>query len=148
MSVREYELDTPLKDGQTQDLNEDRSAKVTSNCVSVCHANNGNATVSATSALIVPVWLHHKDDPKREVQVYAIIDDQSNISFVADKVREKVGLNSPEVTLQLGTMHAVKNIKTTRINDLIVSRHNKLVKEDLLKLYTRDQIPARKEQIL
>ena len=44
-------------------------------------------------------------------------------------------------------MHAVENINTTKINGLIVSRHDKLVKIDLPKLYTRDQIPARKEQI-
>ena len=44
-------------------------------------------------------------------------------------------------------MHAVENINTTKINGLIVSRHDKLVKIDLPKLYRRDQIPARKEQI-
>lgn len=48
---------------------------------------------------------------------------------------------------QLGTMHAIENIETMKINDLIVSHHDKLVKIDLPKLYTRAQIPARKEQI-
>ena len=63
------------KDGQLEDSNGDESEKVTSNCVSVCHASNGNPTSSATSALIVPVWLHHKDDPEREIQMYAVLDD-------------------------------------------------------------------------
>ena len=44
-------------------------------------------------------------------------------------------------------MHAIENINTMKINGLIVSRHDKLVKIDLPKLYTRDQIPDRKEQI-
>ena len=48
----------------------------------------------------------------------------------------------------IGTMHAVENIDTIKINGLIVSRHDKLVKIDLPKLYTTDQIPAKKEQIL
>lgn len=64
---------------------------------------------------------------------------------MTDEVCEKLGLIGPEVTLQLGTMHAIENIKTMKINDLIVSRHDKLVKIDLPKLYTRDQFPARKE---
>lgn len=72
-----------------------------------CRANDSNAAVNATNVLIVPVRLHHKDDPMREVEVYAIIDDQSDICFVTDKVCEKLGLNSPEVTLQLGTMLAI-----------------------------------------
>ena len=45
----------------------------------------------------------------------------------------------------IGTMHAVENINPN--HGLIVSCHDKLVKIDLLKLYTRDQIPTRKEQI-
>ena len=142
-----YEPVASKKDGQLEDSNGDESEMVTSNCVSACDTSNGNATSSATSALIVPVWLHHKDDPEREIQVYSVLDDQSDTCFVTDEVCEKVGLKGPEVTLQLGTMHAVENINTTKINGLIVSRHDKLVKIDLPKLYTRDQIPARKEQI-
>ena len=43
-------------------------------------------------------------------------------------------------------MDAVENIKTMKINGLIISRH-KLVDIELPKSYTRYQIPARKEQI-
>jgi len=44
-------------------------------------------------------------------------------------------------------MHAVEKITTSKINGLVVSRHDKLVKIELPKSYTRGQIPARKEQI-
>ena len=142
-----YEPVAPRKDGQLEDSNGDDSELATSSCESVCHASGGNATSNATSALIVPVWLHHKDDPERETQVYAVLDDQSDTCFVTDEVCEELGLKGPKVTLQLGTMHAVENINTMKINGLIVSRHDKLVKIDLPKSYTRDQIPARKEQI-
>ena len=81
------------------------------------------------------VWLHHKDDSKRD-SVYTVLDDQSDICFVTDKVCEKLSLKGPEVTLQLGTMHAIENINTMKINGLIVSHHDKLVKIDLPKLYT------------
>ena len=52
---------------------------------------------------------------------YAVLDDQSDICFVTDKVCEELGLKGPEVTLQLGTKHAVENINTVKINGLIVS---------------------------
>ena len=44
-------------------------------------------------------------------------------------------------------MHAVENISTSKTDGLVVSRHDKLVKIELPKSYTREQIPARKEQI-
>ena len=84
---------------------------------------------------------------QKETQVYAVLDDQSDTCFVTDEVCEELDLKGPKVTLQLGTMHAVENINTMKIKGLIISRHDKLVKIDLPKSYTRDQIPARKGQI-
>ena len=138
-----YDPVAPKNDEQSGRSNKE-IAKATSSCVSACHANNCRVT---TSALIVPVWLHHKDDPKRETQVYAVLDDQSDTCFVTNEVCEKLGIKGPEVTLQLGTMHTVGNISTMKIDGLVVSRQDKLVKIELPKSYSRDQIPSRKEQI-
>ena len=77
-----YEPLVPRKDGQLKDSYGDDSERATSSCVSVCHASSGNVTSNATNALIVPVWLHHKGNPERETQVYAVLDDQSDTSFV------------------------------------------------------------------
>ena len=140
-----YEPVAHRKDGQLEDSNGDDSERATSSCVSVCHASSGNATSNATSALIVPVWLHHKDNPQRETQVYAVLDDQSDTCFVTDEVCEELGLKGPKVTLQLGPMHAVENINTMKINGLIISRH-KAVKIDIPKSYTRDQIPPKRSR--
>ena len=113
-------------------------------CASACHANDRSVT---TSLLIVPVWLHHKDDPQKELQVYAVLDDQSDTCFFTNEVCKKLGLEGPTLTLELGTMHAVEKITTSKINGLVISSRDKLVKIELLKSYTRDQISARKEQI-
>ena len=117
-----YEPVALKKDAQLEDSNGDDLKKATS-----CQVSNGNATSNETCALIVPVWLHHKDDPERETQVYAVLDDQSGTCFVTDEVCEKLGLKFPEVSLQPGTMHAVENINTMKINGLIASRYDKLV---------------------
>lgn len=48
------------------------------NCSSVCHSVE---RISVTNSLIVPVWLHHKDSPQREVMVYTLLDDARDTTF-------------------------------------------------------------------
>ena len=95
----------------------------------------------------MPVWLGHRDEPKREVQVYAVLDDQSDTCFVTDEVCNTFGLSGPELILELGTMHTVGNVSTRKIEGLVVSRDDKIAKIPLPKLYSREQIPVRREQI-
>ncbi|KAK3743481.1 hypothetical protein QZH41_013096 [Actinostola sp. cb2023] len=120
----------------------DGTAKAVSNCVNVCANDCGT-----TSSLIVPVWLHHKDQPEKQVQVYAVLDDQSDTCFITNEVRDELGLQGIELTLELGTMHAVESVSTQNIEGLVVSRNDKLVEIILLKIYTRGQIPVRRDQI-
>ena len=115
--------------------------KVTSSCVSVCHASDSDSGTT-TSSLIVPVWLRHRDEPKWEVQVYAVLDDKSDTCFVTDDVCNTLGL-----ILELGTMLAVENVSTRKIEGLVISRDDKIAKIPLPKLYSREQIPVRREQI-
>lgn len=50
------------------------TARATNSCVS-CQLNDCNGT---TSSMIVPVSLYHQDKPDCKVQVYAVLDDQSD----------------------------------------------------------------------
>ena len=75
-----------------------------------------------TTSLILPVLIHHKNDPDRRVKVYAVLDDQSDTCFVTDDVRDKLGVTGLVIKLELGTMHAIEKIDTQRIDDLVVSR--------------------------
>lgn len=62
--------------------------------------------------MILPVLIHHKDDPDRRVKVYAVLDDQSDTCFITDDTTKSLGVTGPAVKLELGTMHAVENIDT------------------------------------
>ena len=42
--------------------------------------------------MIVPVILHHKDNPGIEVTVYALLDDASDTTFIKSSVKEKLGV--------------------------------------------------------
>ena len=105
----------------------------TNNCVNCSYT---------TTSMILPVWIHHKDDRDRRVKVYAVLDDQSDTCFITDDVTNYLGVTGPAVNLELGTMHAVENIDTQRIDGLIVSRFDGQVDIPLPKAYTRRHIPG------
>ena len=72
--------------------------------------------------MIVPVWLHHVDNPKKERLVYAILDDQSNTTFIKEITIMALGITGPKTQLLLSTMHAQnKPISSRKINGLMVS---------------------------
>ena len=100
-----------------------------------------------TTSMILPVWIHRKNDPDCRVKVYAVLDDQSDTCFVTDDVIDKLGVTGPVIQLELGTMHAIEKINTQRINDLVVSRFDGKVNIPLPKAYTRTHIPGQRGQI-
>ena len=88
--------------------------------------------------MILPIWIHHKDDPDRRVKV----DDQSDNCFITDDVTNNLGVTDPAVKLELGIVHAVENIDTQRIDGLIVTRFEGQVDIPFPKAYTRRHIPG------
>ena len=114
------------------------TVKATNNCVSCS---------DTTTSMILPVLIHHKDDPDRRVKVYAVLDDQSDTCFITDDIAKSLGVTGPAVKLELGTMHAVENIDTQKIEGLVVSRFDGQVDIPLPKAYTRNLIPGLRGQI-
>lgn len=115
------------------------------NRVVVCHNNECKDTT--TSCLILPVRIWHKDNPDKKIMSYAVLDDQSDTCFVTDSVCDQLNIEGPETVIELGTMHAVENIKTQKISGLIVSPEDETVDIPLPKAYSRENIPARRDQI-
>jgi hypothetical protein len=52
---------------------------VNASCTEIC----GNKNTSKSCAKILPVNVYHKDNPENIVQMYAVIDDQSNRSLAS-----------------------------------------------------------------
>jgi hypothetical protein len=90
------------------------------NRVVVCHSNHCNEVT--TSSLILPVWICHKDNPEKKIMTYAVLDDQSDTCFVTDSVCDQLEIEgTAETVIELGTMHAVENIRNQKIRGVIVS---------------------------
>ena len=71
--------------------------------------------------MIVPVWLSHTDSPEVETLLYAILDNQSNTSFILKQTANRLKLPSADVTLSLSTMLAADQlINSNKITGLSV----------------------------
>ena len=99
------------------------------------------------TSMIVPVWIS-KPDSKDEILTYALLDTQSDSSYILESTASSIGLQGEEVKLSLSTMTAkdtkiisqqIKNIKIRGINT------DKAI--ILNEAFTREFIPANRKQI-
>lgn len=135
--------DKKQKDQEKIEAHEDHDSSSVS---SVCPHTVGDRG-SVTNSMIIPVWFHHKDNPQREVLVYALLDDASDTTFIKSETLRELGLCGPEIRLNLHTMLGKEEISVEKINDLVVKRVDKRVEVELPKAYSRTRIPHRKNQI-
>ena len=69
--------------------------------------------------MIVPVWLHHNENPEREILVYALLDDQSDTTFILETALDQLGVEGHNTQLSLSTLHAEGEvIKSHKKTDL------------------------------
>ena len=64
--------------------------------------------------MVVPVYLSHKDNPTHERLVYAMLDTQSDTTFIVEDTCASLGLSGVSVELSLSTMHAENKIIESR----------------------------------
>ena len=79
--------------------------------------------------------------------MYALLDDASDTTFIKESVREQLGIEGLETTLQLSTMLGREKIAVRKVEGLVAKRLDKQVEIQLPKTYTRDSIPSRRDQI-
>ena len=118
-----------------------------SNCIEVLDTKATGEPVS--HSLIVPVWVHHSNDMGRKILTYALLDDQSDACFIKDSALEALGINGPEVELELSTVLAQKKIKSRKITGLVVRGVNETVDIALPThetSYLHDKIKFREEK--
>lgn len=120
---------------------QDVTKETTSNRV----VQEGNS--NQTSA-IIPVYVSTPSDSSKEVLVYALLDSQSDSSFILEEVAEVLDTETEQVKLKLSTMSSKKTIvpckrlKGLQIRGLFSSK-----KITVPTAYTRDFIPANRSHI-
>ncbi len=122
------------------------NANSTVNCTKACFVNDGSQV--RISSMIIPVWLHHSDDPSVKTLVYALLDDQSNTSFITEETLRCLNVCGPETKLSLSTMHADNElISSTKIKGLVVQDYHHGVSINLPTTFSCSTIPATRKQI-
>ena len=112
----------------------------------VSHLNDTGNT--SKSSMIVPVWVSHCDSPDREMLTYALLDTQSDTTFILDEVCNDLDVEGRAANLSLSTMTA-KNyvVECKRIDGLNVKAYNSPLKLTLPPTYTRNIMPANRDHI-
>ena len=101
----------------------------------------------SSHSLIVPVWLHYTQDPKRKTLLYAPLDDQSDACFAKDDVLQGLGISGPSVQLNLSTVLGEDVVSCQKINGLVVRGFKEEAEIPLPGPYSREEIPVKRSQI-
>ena len=114
------------------------------------HAATANTVLRRASATstIVPVFLSSIEEPHREILTYALLDTQSDSSFVLEGLLGELKVDTQPVHLKLSTMTAIDSVTASiNVRGLQVrGLHSKKLIQ-LNHAYTRNFIPADKSSI-
>lgn len=69
-----------------------------------------NACSGQLNSMIVPVYIFHESCPENKRIVYALLDSQSDTTFILDKTCEALNVTGVDVDISLSTMYAENKI--------------------------------------
>lgn len=103
---------------------------------------------SYSTSMIVPVWISSATQPSKEHLVYALLDTQSDSTFIEREVSDELQPNTFPVQLKLTTMLGESmTMKSERVEGLRVRGYNSSIYIDLPPSYTKDCIPMNRDNI-
>ncbi|XP_060574183.1 uncharacterized protein LOC132731902 [Ruditapes philippinarum] len=99
-------------------------------------------------SMIVPVYVSQKDNPTEERLVYALLDTQSDTTFILSHTCQNLGISGTKVKLLLSTLHSENRIVSSeRIKNLVVRPFDSDLRMDIPNAYTRSIMPANRSHI-
>ena len=114
--------------------------------ISVCHLS-GTSEI-CKSSLILPVWISHRDAPNHEMLIYAMLDTQSDTTFILDRTSDELNIEGSDSMLLLSTMASKnKRISCKRFEGLMVRGFDNSQKIPLPITFSRNMIPSNRAHI-
>ena len=139
--------DRDLKPGKDMKISTTSTEDQANPAVHTVVSHTSTQRASATSS-IVPVFVSSTQEPHREVLTYAILDTQSDSTFVLADVIDKLNVDAQPVKLKLSTMSAIDTIISSKIvHGLQVRGLNSENYTQLHQAYSREFIPVDKSYI-
>lgn len=110
-------------------------------------ATSGEGQCTNTS-MIVPVWVSSRNNAGTEKLVYALLDTQSDTTFIDQEVSNTLQADACPVKLKLTTMIGRDTIiKSERVSGLRVRGYSSSIHIDLPPAYSKDCIPVNRTHI-
>ncbi|XP_067332746.1 uncharacterized protein [Channa argus] len=95
------------------------------------------------TSTVVPVWLSTTSDPENELLVYALLDNQSDTTFILKERAETLNTQREPVQLKISTLSSRNTvIPSQRLNGLQVRGFYSSKKIPLPTTYSREFIPV------
>ena len=139
----DYEALNPNAEAQKKPHGNNTASSATS---SISHRLCRKDKNSKTS-MIVPVYLSTLESPDDEVLVYALLDTQSDTTFILEEVGEKLETNSIPTKLRLSTMTSTSTIDCNRFSNLQIRGIHSHETIPLPTTYSREFIPVNRAHI-
>ena len=98
-------------------------------------------------SLIVPVWLHHTQDPEKKTLLYALLDNQLDACFVKNDVLQGLGISGLSIQLKLSMVLGEDMVSCQKINGLVVRGFKEESEIPLPVTYSIEEIPVKRSQI-
>ena len=99
------------------------------------------------SSMIVQVYLSHRSCPGQRKLVYALLDSQSDSSFIIEQTLNSFDVAAEETVINLSTMNATFPIMCRKADGFQVQGHGCLKNISLPTLYSRPEFPSDRSHI-
>ena len=98
--------------------------------------------------MIVPVYVSHRSKPDEEHIIYAMIDTQSDTTFILREKTQELDISGTNTELLLSTLSAEDEIVSScKIEGLVIRGYDSDKKIPLPTTFTRDIMPAARSHI-
>ncbi len=116
------------------------------------HARNATSLSTdqghASTTNVVPVWISTINNPKVERLVYALLDTQSDATFIENTIFDELSTPADNIKLKLSTLLGKEvTVACKRVTGLRIRGYTSAHYVDLPATYTRDFIPLNREHI-
>ena len=98
---------------------------------------------ASKSTMVLPVYISHFENSNKQVLTYALLDTQSDTTFVTDHVLSQLGVSGTDTILCLSTMTSDSSrVHCKRVCGLSVRGYNCEIDIALPQAYSQENIPS------
>lgn len=103
---------------------------------------------SFSTSMVIPMWVSSKNNPTTEKLVNALLDSQSDTTFIDQEVSDGLDADKLRVKLKLTTMSGKDTVITSEsVSGLRVRGYSSAIQVNLPVTYTKDGIPINRSHI-